>query len=88
MICEIHYLSLEKGALGGFQLEIELSEMLQYYPKTLQVFFLCVAKYYNVIQVNDAVSQIQLPQHILHKMLECRRCITQSKGHPGEFLKT
>ena len=72
MMCEIHYLSLEKGALGGFQLEIELSETLQYYPKMLQVFFFCAAKYYHVIQVNDAVGQVQLSQHVLHKMLECR----------------
>ena len=74
-MCEIHYRSLKKGALGGFQLEIELSEMLQCYPKTLQVFFFCAAKYYNFIQVNDAVGQIQLSQRILHKMLECHRCM-------------
>ena len=47
-----------------------------------------MAKYYNVIQVNDAVGQIQLPQHILHETLECHRCVTQSEGHPGEFVKT
>ena len=78
MMCEIYYLSLEKGTLGGFQLEIELSEMLQYYPKTLQMFFLCAAIYYHIIQVDDAVGQIQLSQHVLHKMLECRRCMLHS----------
>ena len=88
MMCEIHYLRLEKGTLRRFQLEVELSEMLQYYPKSLQVFFFCVTKYYDVVQVYYAVSQIQFSQHILHETLECHRCVTQSKGHPGEFVKT
>ena len=35
VVHEIYYLRLEKGTFGGFQLEIELSEMLQYYPKSL-----------------------------------------------------
>ena len=83
-----NYISLEEGTLGGCQFEVELSEMLQYYPKMLQVFFFCAAKYYNVIQVNDAVGQIQLSQHVLYETLECHRHVTQSKGHPGEFIKT
>ena len=66
MMCKIYYLRLEKGTLGGFQLEIEFSEVLQYYPKTLQVFFLCMAIYYHIIQIDDAVGQIRLSQHVLH----------------------
>ena len=88
MMCEIYNLRLEKGAFRGFQLEIELSEMLQYYLKTLQVFFLCTAIYYHVIQIDDAVGQIQLSQCVLHKMLECRGCVTQSERHPSELIET
>ena len=88
MMCKIYYLRLEKGAFRGFQLEIELSEMLQYYPKMLQMFFLCTAIYYYVIQIDDAVGQIQLSQCVLHKTLECRRCVTLSEGHPGELIET
>ena len=31
MMCKVHYLCLEEGALGGFQPQIEFSEALQYY---------------------------------------------------------
>ena len=30
-MCKVHYLCLEEGALGWFQLEVKLSEMLKYY---------------------------------------------------------
>ena len=87
-MCKIHDVRLKKGAFGGFQLEVELLEPLQYYAKTLQVFFLCMAIYYHVIQIDDAVGQIQLPQCVLHKTHECHRCVAQPKGHPGELIKT
>ena len=70
MMCEIYYLRLEKGTFGGFQLEIELSETLQYYPNMLQVFFLCTAIYYHVIQIDDAVGQIQLSQCVPGELIE------------------
>ena len=76
MVCEIYYLRLEEGTFGGFQLKIKLAEVLQYYPKPLQVFFLCTAIHYHIIQVDDAVGQVQLPQHILHQTLKCRGHVT------------
>ena len=42
----------------------------------------------HIIQIDDAIGQIELPKHILHQMLEYRGCITQSKGHPGKFIET
>ena len=66
MMRKVYYLGLEEGTFGGFQFKIKLAEVLQYYPKPFQVFFLCTALYYHVIQVDDAIGQVQLPQHILH----------------------
>ena len=52
------------------------------------MFIFCVPKDDHIIQIDDAIGQIELPQCILHQMLECHRCITQSKGHPGKFIET
>ena len=46
-----------------------------------------MAIYYHIIQIDDAVGQIQLSQHVLHKMLECCRHVAQSERHPGEIIK-
>ena len=90
MMCEIYYLSLEKGTLGGFQLEIELSETLQYYLEMLQVFFLCAAIYYHIIQVDDAVGQIQLSQHVfcIRRWNVAGMHYTVLKGILVNFIKT
>ena len=45
-------------------------------------------KYNHIIQIDDAVSQIELSQCILHQALECHVCVTQSGGHPGKFIET
>ena len=45
------------------------------------------AKDDNVIQVNNAVCEVQLPQGVLHEMLERHRCITQSEQHVGKFVE-
>ena len=87
-MCKVHYLHLEEGALGWFQFQVEFSEALKYYSQTLEVFFFCTPKYNHIIQVDDAISQIELSQCILHQMLECRRRVTQSEGHPGKFIET
>ena len=42
----------------------------------------------HIIQIDDTISQIELSQCILHLMLECCGCVTQSKGHPSTFIKT
>ena len=54
----------------------------------LEVFFFCAPKDDHIIQIDDAISQIELSQCILHQMLECRGHITQSKGHPGKLIET
>ena len=61
MVREVYYLGLEKGTFGGFQFKIKLAETLQYYAKSFQVFFLCTAVHYHIVQVDDAVGQVQLP---------------------------
>ena len=45
-------------------------------------------KYNHIIQIDDAISQIELSQCILHQTLECCGCVTQSEGHPGKCIET
>ena len=47
-----------------------------------------MSKYDHIIQIDDAISQIELSQCILHQMLECHGHVTQSEGHPGKFIET
>ena len=51
------------------------------------MLLLHVAKDYDVIQVNHTVHEVQLPQGVLHEMLEHRRCITQPERHVGKLIK-
>ena len=46
-----------------------------------------VAKDYDIVQVNHTVCEVQLPQGVLHEMLECCGCITQLKWHAGKLVE-
>ena len=49
--------------------------------------FFCTPKYDYIIQIDDTVGQIKLSQCVLHQTLEGCIHVTQSKGHPGEFIE-
>ena len=51
------------------------------------MLLLCVAKDYDIVQVNHTVHEVQLPQGVLHEMLECCGCITQPKWHVGKLVE-
>ena len=42
---------------------------------------------YDVIQVNHTICEVQLPQGVLHEMLEHRGCIAQPKWHVGKLVE-
>ena len=46
-----------------------------------------MAKGDGVIQVDHAVHEVQLPQGVLHEMLEHCQCIIQSEWHAGELIE-
>ena len=66
MMHKVHYLCLEEGALGWFQFQIEFSEAFNTTHKLLKVFFFCAPEDDNIIQIDDAIGQIELSQCILH----------------------
>ena len=51
------------------------------------MLLLHAAKDDDIIQVNHTIHEVQLPQGVLHEMLESRRCITQPKWHAGKLIE-
>ena len=64
MMSQVHDFRLEKQALQRLKLQIELPEPLEQDAEALQVFLLHAAKDYDVVQVNHAVCDVQLPQSV------------------------
>ena len=46
-----------------------------------------MSKYYHIIQVDDAICQVQLPQGVLHEVLESHRSVAEPKGHTSKLVK-
>ena len=54
----------------------------------LQVLLLPhVTKDHDINQVNHTICEVQLPQGVLHEMLECRGCVVQPKGHADKLIE-
>ena len=46
-----------------------------------------MSKYYHVIQVDDTICQVQLPQGVLHEALESRGSTAEPRGHTSKLIK-
>ena len=46
-----------------------------------------VTKDNDIVQVNHAIHEVQLPQGVLHEILESCRRITQPKWHVGKLIE-
>ena len=51
------------------------------------MLLLHAAKDDDIIQVNHAIHEVQLPQGVLHEMLEHHRHITQPERHAGKLVE-
>ena len=87
VVHQIDNFRLKEVAFRGLQLQIKFSEALEHHSQVFQVLLLHVPKDNNIIEVDDAISQIQFTKSVLHQPLEGGRCITQPKRHPGEFIE-
>ena len=52
---------------------------------SLRPGFWCLGVDYNIIQINEAICQVQFSQTILHEPLKCCRSITEAKWHSVTF---
>ena len=55
--------------------------MVKYYMQSMQVLLSYLQKHNQIIQIAQAVYEIQLTHTILHKSLEGSWCIAESKRH-------
>ena len=88
MVRQIDNFQLEEVAFRGLQLQIEFSEALEHHSQAFQVLLLCAPKDNNIVEIDDAISQMQFAKSVLHQPLEGGRHVTQPKRHPGEFIKS
>ena len=77
-MCQIDDFRLEEVAFRGLQLQIEFSEVLEHHSQAFQVLLLHAPKDNNIVEINDAISQIQFAKSVLHQPLE---------GGPLTFLR-
>ena len=42
---------------------------------------------YHIIKVDDTIHQVQLPQNVLHEVLENCGSVTEPKGHTNELVE-
>ena len=52
VMTQIFYFLSEKAALGGLQFQSIKTELLQYFPESIQLFLLCAGINNNIIQVH------------------------------------
>ena len=88
MMCQVHNFQLEKQTLGWFQLQSELAKPFKYNAEMLQMFLLGLTKHYYIIEIDDAIGEVQLSLHVLHEMLESCWSIAEAERHAGEFIES
>ena len=81
MVSQIVDLRFKHIALGWLQLEAVFSEVIEDHSHSLQMLFQCLRENYHVIQVDEAIGEVQFAQTVLHEHLESRWDITQPKRH-------
>ena len=67
---------------------IVFSKMVKYHMQLMQMLLGHLQKHDQIIQVDQAVDEIQLTHTILYKSLEVSQCITKSKRHSITFEKS
>ena len=52
------------------------------------MLFGCLRENYHIIQVDEAIGEVQLTQTVLHEPLESRRGVTQPERHTFTLIQT
>ena len=84
---QIGYLPFEKFTLPGLQFQACFCWFFKYRSQSGHMFFRCLQKNNNVIQVYNAPLEMELPKTGLHNPLEHGRYISQLKCHPFTLLE-
>ena len=87
MMSQIIDLRFKHLALGWLQLEAVLSKVIKDHLHSLMLFR-HLRENYHIIQVDEAIGEVQLAQTVLHESLESRQGITQPERHTFTLIQT
>ena len=78
--------SAEEVTFRWLQFQAVLHESLQHGAEAHQVFLLGLGVNDHIVQVYQGIREVQLPEAVLHEMLERRWSIAQPVGHTQEVV--
>ena len=88
MMSQVVDLRFKHIALRRLQLEAVFSKAIKDHTHSLKMLFRHLRENYHIIQVDEAIGDIQLTQTVLHESLESRRGITQPERHTFTLIQT
>ena len=88
MMNQIVGLRFKHLTLGRLQLEAMFSKVIEDHSHSLQMLFRNLRENYHIIQLDEAIGEVQLAQTVLHEPLESRRGITQPERHTFTLIQT
>ena len=81
MVSQIVDLGFKHLTLGRLQLQAVFSEVIEDHSHSLQMLFRHLRENYHIIQVDEAIGEVQFTQTVLHEHLENRWGVTQPERH-------
>ena len=88
MVSQIVDLGFQHLALGQLQLEAVFLEVIEDHLHSMQMLFRHLREDYDIIQIDEAIGEVQFTQAVLHELLESRWGITQPKRHTFALIQT
>ena len=88
MVSQIVDLGFKHLTLGRLQLEAVFSEAIKDHPHSMQMLFRHLRENYHIIQIDEAIGEVQFAQAVLHEPLEGRWGITQPERHTFALIQT
>ena len=82
MVSQIVDLGFKHLTLGWLQLEAMFSEVIEDHSHSLQMLFRCLRENYHIVQVDEAIGEVQFAQTVLHEPLESRQGILSHSYKP------
>ena len=88
MMSQVVDLGFKHIALRRLQLEDVFSKVIEDHTHSLKMLFRHLRENYHIIQVDEAIGEIQLAQTVLHESLESRQGVTQPERHTFTLIQT
>ena len=88
MVSQIIDLRLKHITLRWLQFEAVFSKVIKDHPHSLEMLLRHLRENYHIIQVDEAIGEVQLTQTVLHEPLESKQGIKQPERHSFTLIQT